>query len=336
MPKEPENQPDGVPGTTPMDVTANEIASLLDDDGYTDADGRRPAVDSEEAAPEESEGEPEAEAEADPAEEDEEEETPEEEPEEEAEEPAYTVVIDGKKESVTLEELKSGYQRGADYTRKTQSLAQERRQLEQVAQQVSQERNQYAQAINQLQSQMQNEYQQFQNVNWDQLREEDPIAYIAKKDEMRDLENRYRQAESEKHRVQQQQQLQEASEFKRRLNDEKQLLEMAVPEFKDPEKRAPFQQKLRQFALRSGYTEDEIANLYDHRAVMILDKARRYDEIIKSKPAKKKVVQKTKTAKPGAGREGSASQRERFASKYKRLQKEGTVQAAGDLLADFL
>ena len=48
------------------------------------------------------------------------------------EEPAYTVKIDGEEQQVTLEELQNGYQRQADYTRKTQEIAVERERLQQA------------------------------------------------------------------------------------------------------------------------------------------------------------------------------------------------------------
>lgn len=54
------------------------------------------------------------------------------EPENKAPEPQmYTVKVDGQEMQVPLEELLNGYQRQADYSRKTQALADERRQLQQ-------------------------------------------------------------------------------------------------------------------------------------------------------------------------------------------------------------
>ena len=44
----------------------------------------------------------------------------------------YTVKVDGAEQQVSLEELQSGYQRQADYTRKTQELASERQRLQQA------------------------------------------------------------------------------------------------------------------------------------------------------------------------------------------------------------
>ncbi len=44
----------------------------------------------------------------------------------------YTVKVDGVEEQVSLDELRDGYQRQADYTRKTQELASERGRLQQA------------------------------------------------------------------------------------------------------------------------------------------------------------------------------------------------------------
>lgn len=46
--------------------------------------------------------------------------------------PLYAVKIDGEEQQVTLEELQQGYQRQADYTRKTQEVAAERERLQQA------------------------------------------------------------------------------------------------------------------------------------------------------------------------------------------------------------
>ena len=48
------------------------------------------------------------------------------------EEPTYAVKIGGEEQQVTLEELQNGYQRQADYTRKTQEIATERERLAQA------------------------------------------------------------------------------------------------------------------------------------------------------------------------------------------------------------
>ena len=43
---------------------------------------------------------------------------------------SYAVKVDGEEQQVSLSELQNGYQRQADYTRKTQEIAEERQRLE--------------------------------------------------------------------------------------------------------------------------------------------------------------------------------------------------------------
>ena len=69
---------------------------------------------------------------------------------EEPVEGAYTVKVDGEEQQVSLEELQDGYQRQADYTRKTQELADERRRLQQAEAIVSSLENNPAETLNAL------------------------------------------------------------------------------------------------------------------------------------------------------------------------------------------
>jgi len=66
----------------------------------------------------------------------------------------FTVKIDGKDTEVSLEDLTNGYSRTADYTRKTQALAQERKEAQAEFDIVRQERQQYAQLLGALQQQL--------------------------------------------------------------------------------------------------------------------------------------------------------------------------------------
>jgi len=73
--------------------------------------------------------------------------------EEVTEEPAgeaYTIKVDGEESQVTLEELQDGYQRQADYTRKTQELADERKRLQQAEAIVSSLENNPAETLKAL------------------------------------------------------------------------------------------------------------------------------------------------------------------------------------------
>jgi hypothetical protein len=162
---------------------ANQILNMWDSQEQTASEETDTPVDEEvveeteeaeeveEEAPEEEEGQ---------AEEETEEEVEEEEFDVVAEEDLkYTIKVDGEELEVGIEELKNGYQRQADYTRKSQALAEQRKETEQIQserQRLEQERQMYANGLQMLQEQQNAKLQEFNSVDWDTLKNEDPYA----------------------------------------------------------------------------------------------------------------------------------------------------------------
>ena len=102
--------------------------------------------------------------------------------------PLYTVKVDGKAVDVTLEELQAGYLKESDYRQKTGEIAEQRRAIEQQAQAIQQERNQYAQALGQMQTEAEHQLDQYKQIDWNRLREDDPMLFMQRRDEQRELE----------------------------------------------------------------------------------------------------------------------------------------------------
>ena len=204
--------------------------------------------------------------------------------------PTYTLNVKGKQVHVDLEELKNGYQKGADYTKKTQSLAEEKRAFDIEKGAVIQERQQYNQALSQFQQLMNEQYQQYNNIDWAQLKEDDPIGYMTRKEEMRDIETRHQRAAQEQQQVTQQQQQQYARQHQELVAKEMDLLGDKMPDWKNPDKRAKLSEELKLYATNIGYTKEDLDGVTDHRSLLILNKARLYDKIQKSNPRKIKQV----------------------------------------------
>ena len=204
--------------------------------------------------------------------------------------PTYTLNVKGKQVQVDLEELKNGYQKGADYTQKTQGLAEEKRAFDAEKNAVIQERQQYNQALTQFQQLMNEQYQQYNNIDWAQLKEYDPIGYMTRKEEMRDIETRHQRAAQEQQQVTQQQQQQYARQHQELVAKEMDLLGDKMPDWKNPDKRAKLSEELKLYATNIGYTKEDLDGVTDHRSLLILNKARLYDKIQKSNPRKIKQV----------------------------------------------
>lgn len=211
---------------------------------------------------------------------------------EEADEPSdpmdqlYTVKIDGKDEQVSLKEALAGYQRQADYSQKTMALAREEKALRhehQLAQQqVQSERAQYAQLLGALQQQL--EATVPQEPDWDRLYAEDPLEYVRQKDLHRDHRDRLQAAQAEQQRVATLMQHQHAQQLQAIVQQGREKIAEAVPAWKDKAKWESDRVKLRDYAQSLGYTPEEVGQVYDPRAVVALNKARLYDELMAKKP----------------------------------------------------
>jgi hypothetical protein len=252
---------------------------------------------------------------------------------EQVKEPLYTIKNHGKDESVTLDELKSGYQRNSDYTQKTQELSKGRKEFEAERQSVMRERQQMQQALGQFQQILQEQYAPYENIDWAELAEIDPAQYVTKKEEQRDLRDRAAQAQNEQQRIMQVQNAEMDRQRQEVLANEGAKMGEVFPDWFDSGKRAKISQGWTDYALTQGYSGDEMNAVTDHRAFVVLDKAMKYDKIMAS--SAKKVSKVPKTVKPGSpraskGRSGSMK------NKMNQLRKSGSRDDAASVFFDLI
>jgi hypothetical protein len=267
-----------------------------------------------------------------------------EEDEVEEEPDVYAVKVDGEELEVSLDELISGYSRHSDYTRKTQELSSERGEIAELKQRWSEEisqsqaeRQQYIDAIGQFVQQSMVGLEQYTNTDWETLREEDPIAFVTKKDEFRDAQERVRQAQAQQG-IERQKQEQEFAKVKQMaLQEEHKRLITAVPEWNDPEKRGTLAKELSSYALSQGFKKEELQELIDHRSLIVLMKAQKYDALQKSDVKSKKLKNKPKVIRSGKGtnKKSDTAKAKRIAS-MKRLKESGHVNDSVALFEDFV
>jgi len=156
-----------------------------------------------------------------------------EEPEEQEQAQTFTVKVDGKEVAVTLDELQKGYSRTQDYTRKTQQIAEVRKQVEQETQAIRAERQQYAQLLGALQAQLQASEPQ---VDLDRLYNEDPIEWVRQKEVLRDRQEKAYAIQAEQQRLSQLSQQEQQRAMEEHLESQKDALLAALPEWRDPKK----------------------------------------------------------------------------------------------------
>jgi hypothetical protein len=275
-------------------------------------------------------------------EEDEEEESEESDEDEDEEEPLFTVMANGKEEEVTYDELIKGYSRQSDYTRKTQELSNLRQEYERGAQQYAEAlpelqnlKQQYSQALGNVISNSVAGLERF-NIDWNALREEDREEYLVKRAEFQDAKDQIRGFQERK--AQEDHAMQEESQrnYRNMVAQEHQRMVEQLPEWADQEERTKISADIKNYATSKGFTNDELSVLSDHRYLLTLMKAMKYDSLQSSDIKSKKLKNKPKVVRSGKGREKSQTDRKAKAAKMRRLQESGHVRDATSLFEDFV
>lgn len=238
-----------------------------------------------------------------------------------------TIEIDGKAQKVPVAELKNGYLRQADYTRKTQQLAEQRRALEPEMAAVREERAHYAAILPALAQQLQ-ELQNSQVPDLDRLWAEDPIEWVRQKSIVEERAKRIEAAKGEMARLQQTHQAEQVRALQEHVAGQREKLAELVPESRDKAKWDALRPKLREYAKELGFSEEEVRQAYDARAVATMVKAMRYDELMSSKPR----PQAAKAPTPAPAQAATPQRRHTELSKARmRLAKTGRVSDAAEV-----
>ena len=251
-----------------------------------------------------------------------------EESEEQDQPQTFTVKVDGKEVAVTLDELQKGYSRTQDYTRKTQQIAEVRKQVEQETQAIRAEREQYAQLLGALQAQLQTSEPQ---VDLERLYHEDPIEWVRQKEVLRERQEKAYAIQAEQQRLSQLSQQEQQRAMEAHLESEKDALLAALPEWRDPKKAKAEKALVLESAKSVGFSDDDLKSVYDHRLVLLLRKAAMYDQMVSKRQGIKPVVNNgPRPAKPGAAGRVSATTESTRAKQ--RLAKTGRVDDAASAI----
>ena len=216
------------------------------------------------------------------------------------ESPKYRVKANGEELEVSLDELLNGYSRTADYQKKTQSLAEQRKAVEAERikiEEAAKTRETYAQRLQVIEQLLQ---QQNQGEDLSALKAEDPIAYAVAMAEKVERDKQLQAVQIERQRVQQEQQTHQQALLQKHIQQEQQKLVEAIPEFKDEVKAEVVRRDIRNYAKSIGFSDQELSQVYDSRAVQTLYKAMQYEKLMANKGATtKKVANAPKTIRPG-------------------------------------
>ena len=249
------------------------------------------------------------------------------------EQPVYKVTIDGDEIEVTQDELLNGYSRQQDYTRKTQELANQRKTIEQQAQELQQRDAIYAQLLPKMEAQLKGEL--VNEPDWDSLYNDDPIAYVREKQVWDEKKEKLTAVSAEQQRLQQEAYAQQQQQIAQQVQEGQQKILEIIPEWKNAEIASKEKSAIRDYGINVlGYSVQEMDASYDYRALLGLRNAWLNSKTVEA--TKKRPTQKApaRVARPGT------TTRKKSVAPAKRakqvLAKTGKVQDAAKVFEQFL
>ncbi|WP_129557146.1 hypothetical protein [Azospirillum baldaniorum] len=202
----------------------------------------------------------------------------------------------------------------------------ERKAAEQERKQAAQFQQVLDMAVAELGSQLQ------QEPDWAKLATDDPLGYIQQRAAWDEKVAKFQQLHAEQQRQAAQQQAEQTERVKAYVADQSQRLLDAIPEWKaDPTKAKAEQAEIRSFLEKSGFSKEEIGQLYDHRIGVMARKAALYDRAqagLKAKPA----AAPGKPVPPGTALTKGEAQAVSRDALIKRVERTGNISDAVALL----
>ena len=253
----------------------------------------------------------------------------------------FDITINGKTQKVNLDELKEGYSKGSDYTRKTMELSEQRRSLDTELDAISKDkeavkkmRDDYAQKLQVVEQNLQTD----DNIDWVALAQSDPTDYAIKKAEYDRKKELQSQVQQERQKLAEQQRKEQEQIYQNHIQNERGKLIEMMPIFGDEQKAPKIMKDIGEFAMKQGYTEQEVNMVVDHRAVKTLHDAMKYNQLLERKNLKDKKVKPANrvVSSEGKNETKSTDKQLRVNDRMKQLKKSGNVKDAQKVLSAML
>jgi len=243
----------------------------------------------------------------------------------------HQVTVNGEKIDVDLEELKAGYQKDADYRRKTEELAIEKRELKAEEDRLNKQYSTKMEDLNSLVATLNAEINNDMNSKeLDALWEEDPTEAAKVDRRIQKRKNTIQQAQ-QKLRDHQQAQFQEI------LREEQKKLHLKHPEIADPIKGTTVKSNIMNYLSSKGFSNEDVARIYDSRYFDVIMDGMNYNKSKSVKPGLvSKKVKPTKFVKSGIKSTKEELNSKSRLNQIKTLKKSGNPKDATDLLLRYL
>ena len=247
--------------------------------------------------------------------------------------------VNGEELDKPLEEVIALAQQGLDYTKKTQEVAEQRKELEEYAQTIQVQEQKFNEALQLNQAlisevaqltNIDNQLAQFNDVNWQELSDTDFV-------EAQKLFFTYNQLQQQRSTVaqdlsqkQQQLQQQQAQSVQERIAKGKEILAKEIPNWSRDTSQA-----IISTGKEYGFTDDELGMIVDPRHVKVLHDAMQWRKLQSNTGVKNKVAQAKPVVKPGA-KDTKQAANTQHKQMRDNLRKSGKSEYAAKLIEDMI
>jgi len=273
--KEPEKEP--VKKTAPKGETADETTEAEEPDQSVDE------VKEDDTASEEAEEDTETENEDDI----------------DVDELEVEVVVDGEEKKVKLKDLKANYSGNGAIEKRLQEASEIRNKTLEVGRHLYSALQEESNRLKHLDEIVQKLAEP--EVDWEELKRTNLPKYLLERDRQREAQVRREAVQKESARIRAEQERLERLAQEQYTADQAKQLVSKLPDLANPENAQATFAKLTKAASTYGYAPDEVGGVLDHRALLVLNDAMKYQEMIsKQGKTQKRTAPATALLRPGA------------------------------------
>ena len=235
----------------------------------------------------------------------------------------FKVRADGEELDVSLDELISGYSRQSSFTKKSQSLAEDRKSFENEIAEARQLRSQAIEALESAKT-AQPQVAQKDSQYWQDLKDSDPMQFMLERDELRETQMQDQMREQQISQLKAQENAEQQANLEKYISSQRDNLSTLIPEWSDEKVAKSERKAIVEYGKNIGFTDQELNEAYDSRAVATMRKAMLYDRLTQKRGTLK--PSHRSSMKAGSQSINPSSTKSRKASA--RLQKSGSVDDA--------
>lgn len=237
---------------------------------------------------------------------------------------------------VTAQEAHLGYLRQADYTKKTQEIAEQKKQVVTLYEQRQREREVLASNINLALQVIEPQLAELQSTKWDDLAKNDPYEYAQKRAMFEQASIRYNELQKMGQQAIEQAEQERQMKLRAHLQKHMKIAQQLIPELADPTQAPAVRARFKQYMTKAaGYSMEEASNVTDARMLNLINKAMKYDMMMqtrKSVQQKKVNTAPRKGIKPGVPKTVAQRQEAQRAQAEAKFKKTGKLDDAVDFL----